>query len=151
MAQFVHMQQYRFIDRKLHLILNQAHSILITQARHRVHVLGATIFLPLTPAQNVILIRYSKVRNVIGREDWSSFLVLRRHSHWASPRETHGNVSWVVSTPRSPAPASLHLLALQIKPRLPDLRVPDRPLFTPSLLVLIQLTRRGRKGLEFDR
>ncbi len=26
----------------------------------------------------------------------------------ASPRENHGDVSWVVSTPRSPAPASLH-------------------------------------------
>ncbi len=30
----------------------------------------------------------------------------------ASPRESHGDVSWVVSTPRSPIPASLHLVAL---------------------------------------
>ncbi len=34
----------------------------------------------------------------------------------ASPRVKHGDVLWVVSTPRPPVPASLHLLALQIKP-----------------------------------
>ncbi len=64
----------------------------------------------------------------------------------ASPRENHGDVSWVVSTPRSPVSASLHLLALQLKPSLPGLRAPEHPLFTFSLLVLIQVTRRGRKG-----
>ncbi len=33
----------------------------------------------------------------------------------ASPREKHGDVSWAVGTPWSPVPASLHLLALQLK------------------------------------
>ncbi len=37
----------------------------------------------------------------------------------ASPR--HGGVSWVASTLRSPVEASLHLLALQLKPRLSGL------------------------------
>ncbi len=32
-----------------------------------------------------------------------------------------------------------------------DLRVTVRPLFTPSLLVLIQVTRRGCERWEFDR
>ncbi len=35
-----------------------------------------------------------------------------------SPRENHGDVSWVVNTPRSLVPTSLHLLALQLKPSL---------------------------------
>ncbi len=48
----------------------------------------------------------------------------------APPRENHGDVSWVVCTPRSPVPASLHLLALQLKPSLPGLRAPEHPLFT---------------------
>ncbi len=64
----------------------------------------------------------------------------------ASPTEIHGGVSWVVSTPRSPVPASQHLLDLQLKPSLPGLIAPEHPLFTPTLLVLIQVTRRGRKG-----
>ncbi len=34
----------------------------------------------------------------------------------ASPREKHGDVSWVVSTPRFPVVALLHLLDLQPKP-----------------------------------
>ncbi len=37
----------------------------------------------------------------------------------ASPREKHGVIAWVVSKPRSPVPASLYLLALQLKPSLP--------------------------------
>ncbi len=48
----------------------------------------------------------------------------------ASPRESHGDVSWVVSTPRSPVPVSMYLLALQLKPSLSGLRAPGRPLFT---------------------
>ncbi len=51
-----------------------------------------------------------------------------------SPRENHC-VSWVVSTLRSPVPASLQLLALQLKPSLSGLRAPEHPLFTSSLLV----------------
>ncbi len=35
-----------------------------------------------------------------------------------SPREKLGDASWVVRTPGSPVPASLHLLALQLKPSL---------------------------------
>ncbi len=31
------------------------------------------------------------------------------------------NASWVVSTPKPPVPAPLHLLALQLKPNLPGL------------------------------
>ncbi len=65
----------------------------------------------------------------------------------ASPRENHGDVAWVVSTPRSPVPASLHLLVLQLKPSLSGLRAPEYPLFAPSLLVLIQVTKRGRRGV----
>ncbi len=41
----------------------------------------------------------------------------------ASPRGIHGDVSWVVSTPMSPGPVSLHLLALQLKPSLSGLGV----------------------------
>ncbi len=37
---------------------------------------------------------------------------LSRHS----AMENHVNVSWVVSKPRSPVPALLHLLALQLRP-----------------------------------
>ncbi len=66
-------------------------------------------------------------------------------THETSPRESHGDVSWVVSTLRSPVPASLQLMALQITPSLSSLRVPEHPRFTPSLLVLIQVTRQGRK------
>ncbi len=43
----------------------------------------------------------------------------------ASPREKHGDISWVVSTPRSPVPLSLHLLALQLKPSLSGWKVPE--------------------------
>ncbi len=60
-------------------------------------------------------------------------------------------VSWVVSTPRFPVPASLHLLALQLKPSLLGLRATERTIFTPSFLVSIQVTRRGRKELDFYR
>ncbi len=56
------------------------------------------------------------------------------------------NVSWVDSTPRSPVPTSLHLLALHLKPSLPGLRAPEHPLFTPSPLILIQVKWRGHKG-----
>ncbi len=45
-----------------------------------------------------------------------------------------GGVSWVSSISRSPIPASLHLVALQLKPSMPGLRPPERPLhfrFTP--------------------
>ncbi len=34
----------------------------------------------------------------------------------ASPKEKHGDVSTVISAPRPPVPASLHLLDLQLKP-----------------------------------
>ncbi len=64
----------------------------------------------------------------------------------ASPGESHGDVSWVGSTPSSPVQASLQLLALQLKPSLSGLRAPEHPLFTLSLLVLIKVTRQGRKG-----
>ncbi len=37
---------------------------------------------------------------------------------------------WLGSKPRFPVPASLYLLALQLKPSLSDLRAPERPLFT---------------------
>ncbi len=63
----------------------------------------------------------------------------------ATPKDKRGDVSCVVSTPRSPDPAPLHLLALQIKPSLAGLRAPKHPVFTLSLLVLIQVMRRGRK------
>ncbi len=49
----------------------------------------------------------------------------------ASPRENHGDASWVVSTSRSPVPAPLQLLALQLKPNLPGLRASQHPLFNP--------------------
>ncbi len=81
---------------------------------------------------------------------YSSYLYLyfRRHSPgagWAGI--TNGDVSWIVSTLRSTVPASLHLLVLQLKPSLCGLRAPEHPLFTPSsLLVLIQVMRRGHKG-----
>ncbi len=39
----------------------------------------------------------------------------------------HGDISWVVNTPRSPVPASLRLLALQLKPSLSGLRAPEPP------------------------
>ncbi len=52
----------------------------------------------------------------------------------APQKKNHGNTSW------SPVPASLHLLALQVKPCLSALRAPEHPLFTPSLLVLMQVT-----------
>ncbi len=48
----------------------------------------------------------------------------------ASQREKHGDVSWVVTTLRSPVPPSLHLLALQLKLSAPGLRAPERPPFT---------------------
>ncbi len=69
----------------------------------------------------------------------SIFLYLRRDSpgrvQSPSPRGNHGDDSWVVSTPRFPVSASLHFLALQLKPSLCGLRAPERPLFTPSFLV----------------
>ncbi len=40
-----------------------------------------------------------------------------------------GDVSWIVSTPRSPVPASLHLVASQLKPSMSGLRASERPLF----------------------
>ncbi len=55
---------------------------------------------------------------------WSlTYLYLRP----ASPRENH-DVSWVASTPRSPVPAPLHLLALPLKPSLSGLRAPEHTL-----------------------
>ncbi len=72
-------------------------------------------------------------------EDWSYYLLVLEP---ASPREKHGDVSWVGSTLRYPVPASLHLLALwQLKPSLSGLSAPELPLFTPSLSVLIQVTQ----------
>ncbi len=48
-------------------------------------------------------------------ESTLEFVVLTAYTcvsiHPASPMENHGDVSWVVSTPRSPVPVSLHLLA----------------------------------------
>ncbi len=53
----------------------------------------------------------------------------------------------VGSTLRSPVPASLHLLALQLKPSIPGLRAQERRLFTPSVfLVLLQATQRHCEG-----
>ncbi len=68
-------------------------------------------------------------------------LVVEATSPWARCSV----VSWVVSSPRSPVSASLHLLALQLKPSLSGLRAPEHPPFSPSLLVLIQVTRWERK------
>ncbi len=48
---------------------------------------------------------------------------------WKTRVQLHGDVSWVGSTPRSPVPVSLHLLDLQLKPSLPNLRAPDCPIF----------------------
>ncbi len=65
------------------------------------------------------------------------------HPWWverALPR--HGDVSWVGSTLRPSVPASLHLVALQLKSSLLGLREPELPLFTLSLLVLIQGTQK---------
>ncbi len=59
---------------------------------------------------------------------------------------TNGETSWVVSTRRSPVPTSLHSLVLQLKPSLFGLRTPEHPLLPPSLLVLIQVTRKGGEG-----
>ncbi len=76
-------------------------------------------------------------------ETGCAYLYLRRPSPGrvdpASPSETNGDVSWVASTPRSPVPVSLHLLALQLKPSRSVLRALEHPLcqFTPSLLVLL--------------
>ncbi len=56
------------------------------------------------------------------------------------------HVSRVGSTLRSPVPASLHLLALQLMPSLFGLWAPERPLFTHTLLGFIHATQRGRKG-----
>ncbi len=64
----------------------------------------------------------------------------------ASLRENRGDGYLVVSTLRSPVPASLHLLALQLKRSLSGLRTPEHPFFTTP-----QVTRRGRKGYELDR
>ncbi len=51
------------------------------------------------------------------------------HPGWvesASPMGNHCDISWVVSTPRSPVPASLRLMALQVL----GLRASECPLFT---------------------
>ncbi len=57
----------------------------------------------------------------------------------APQKENHGDdVSWVVSTPRSSVPVSLHLMALQLKPSLSGLRALEHPLFTHTLLISIQ-------------
>ncbi len=50
------------------------------------------------------------------------------HSSFGSSFATSiDGVSLVVSTPRSPFPALLHLLALQLKPSLSGLSSPGRP------------------------
>ncbi len=59
----------------------------------------------------------------------------------SSPREKHGDILWVLSTPRSPVPVSLHLLAFHLKPSQSSLRAPEHSPFKPSLLVLIQGTQ----------
>ncbi len=64
-----------------------------------------------------------KKRNVV---DAYLLLVLEA----TSPREKLDDVSWVVSTPGSPVPTSLHLLALKLKPSLAGLRASVHPLFT---------------------
>ncbi len=53
----------------------------------------------------------------------------------------------------SPIPLSLHLLALQLKPIwLARFESTGASVFTPlSVLVLIQMKRRGRRGEEFER
>ncbi len=57
-----------------------------------------------------------------------------------------GDAPWVGGTPRSPVTACLHLLTLQLNPSLLGLIVPEHLLFTPFPLLLIRVTRRGRKG-----
>ncbi len=85
------------------------------------------------------------VQNIKGVECTYMLFLLVIEVDPASPRENHCDVSWVVSTPRPPVPASLHLLALQLKPNLSGLRAPEHPIFTPRppLLVLIQVTQWG--------
>ncbi len=70
----------------------------------------------------------------------------------ASPRENHGDVSWVVSTPRSPAPAPLHLLALQLKAK-PVLfeSAEASALHTPTPFGFNPGDARDRGLIEFDR
>ncbi len=46
---------------------------------------------------------------------------------------------------------SLRSLAFLLKLSQSGLRAPERPLLTPSLLILIQVMRWGRKGYEFAR
>ncbi len=46
--------------------------------------------------------------------------------------QLHDDDSWEGNTQMSPVPVSLHLLAFQLKPSLPGLRAPERPLFKPS-------------------
>ncbi len=65
----------------------------------------------------------------------------------ASPRESHADVSWVVSTPSPPVQASLYLLALQLKPSLVNLRVPEHPLFTPFLFGFNQSDATRTQGI----
>ncbi len=50
-----------------------------------------------------------------------------------SSMEKYGDDSWVVGTLRSPVPASLHLLALQLKPSLSGLGASGHPLVTHPL------------------
>ncbi len=65
----------------------------------------------------------------------------------ASLREELDDVSWVVSTPRSPVTASLHLLALQLKPSLCGLRAPEHPFFTPFIFGLNPGDALGTQGV----
>ncbi len=56
----------------------------------------------------------------------------------ASPSENPGDVLSVVSPPRSPSPDVAAVIGFAVQAK--------HPLFTPSLLVLIQVTLQGRKG-----
>ncbi len=77
---------------------------------------------------------------------WSG---LSRHQKWNWPVWSCfiDDVSRVVSTLRPPDSASLHLLALQLKPSLFSLRAPERPLFTFSFW----FKSRWRDGKARDR
>ncbi len=66
---------------------------------------------------------------------FASYLLVLAAAFTLIELSRRGDASWVVSTPRSPVPAWLYLLAVQLKPSLPGLSAPERPLFTPSHLV----------------
>ncbi len=120
--------------------------------------------LPLTHPTNCLIVKYTGKGSIdrwdllspwftIKAVSWQprgfTYLYLRRHSPWSgwvsiTNEENHGDVSWVVSTPRSPVPASLHLLALQLKLFLHGLRA---PLFTHSFFGFNPGDATGTQGI----